>query len=140
MSDSTEVAGRCLCGAVRISARVDMPAVDACHCDMCRRWAGAPMMAVEAGGEVKFEGDEHVAVYVSSQWAERGFCRDCGTHLFFRLRNQPHYSLPVGLLDEGPPWRFDTEIFVEEKPDFYEFANDTRRLTGQEVFDEFSQS
>lgn len=140
MSDAIEVVGRCLCGAVRISARVDKDTVDACHCDMCRRWAGAPMMAVEAGGEVKFDGEEHVAVYGSSQWAERGFCRTCGTHLFFRLRNQPHYALPVGLLDEGPSWRFAKEIFVEEKPDFYDFANDTRRLTGQEVIDEFSQS
>lgn len=140
MNDSVEVNGQCLCGAVRLKARVEKPEVDACHCGMCRRWSGGPMMAVEVEGEVIFEGEDHLAVYGSSDWAERGFCQKCGTHLFYRLKHQLHYALPVGLLEEGPDWDFKTEIFIDEKPGFYSFANPTREMTGKEAFEEFDQS
>lgn len=139
MSESFEVRGRCLCGAVRVRARLDGAEVDACHCGTCRRWSGGPMLAVQAEHGVGLEGEDHVSVYDSSDWAERGFCRECGTHLFYRLKGQPHYALPVGLLDEGPAWAFETEIFVDEQPKFYAFANETRRMTGREAFEEFGQ-
>lgn len=140
MSDSFKVSGQCLCGAVRLEARAREPVVDACHCDICRRWSGGPMMAVEADDVVTVEDGGHLAVYGSSEWAERGFCRECGTHLFYRLKEHVHYVLPVGMLDEGPGWVFKSEIFIDEKPDFYAFANETRRMTGREVFEAFEQS
>lgn len=139
MSDSENVTGRCLCGAVTVHAQVRQPHVDACHCNMCQRWGGGPLMGVEAGDTVRLDGEERISVYSSSDWAERGFCRQCGTHLFYRLKEKPHYALPVGLLDAGPNWAFKKEIFVEEKPDFYDFANDTRRMTADEVIAEFGR-
>lgn len=139
MNDTVEVSGRCLCGAVRLSVHLHSPVVDACHCDMCRRWSGGPIMAVEAGDNVTFQGEQHITVYDSSDWAQRGFCRHCGTHLFYRLKAPTHYALPVGVLDDGPAWRFEKEIFVDEQPDYYRFANDTRRMTGPEVIEEFGQ-
>lgn len=140
MSNALEVSGRCLCGAVHLKTRLEKPEVDACHCDMCRRWSGGPMIAVSAESGVSLDGEEHVAVYSSSDWAERGFCRHCGTHLFYRLKGHPHYALPVGMLEEGPDWDLKTEIFIDEKPGFYAFANDTRKMTGKEAFDAFGQS
>lgn len=139
MSDSIEVSGQCLCGTVHLNARLEKLEVDACHCDMCRRWSGGPMLAVSAGDSVRLENENHVSVYGSSDWAERGFCKHCGTHLFYRLKSQPHYALPVGLLDEGPDWNFKAEIYIEEKPDFYAFANETRQMTGKEVLEEFGR-
>ena len=29
---------------------------------------------------------------------------------------------------------FDHQIFIEEKPSFYAFANETKNMTGEEVF------
>lgn len=139
MSDSIEVSGQCLCGAVHLKARLEKLEVDACHCDMCRRWSGGPMLAVSAGDSVSLEGEDHVSVYGSSDWAERGFCKRCGTHLFYRLKGEPHYALPVGLLDDGPDWDFKAEIYIDEKPDFYAFANETRQMTGKEVLEEFGR-
>lgn len=95
------------------------------------------MLAVDAGGEVRFEGAEHVGVYGSSDWAERGFCRNCGTHLFYRLKNLVHYALPAGLIDGELPWELKKQIFIDAKPGYYEFANNTRNLTGAEAFEEF---
>lgn len=127
--------GRCLCGNVGVSLRTAAQ-FDACHCGMCRRWGGGPLLAVEADGDVRFEGREHITIFESSDWAERGFCSRCGTHLFYRLKDRNHYVIPVGLLDDPGPLRFDTEIFVDEQPEFYAFEGDRTRLTGAELFDQ----
>ena len=102
---------------------------------MCRRWGGGPLLAVDCGTDVSIEGEEHVGTFSSSEWAERGFCKSCGTHLFYRLRESGQYIMPVGLFDEaGAPVNFDHQIFIDEKPEYYAFANETRNMTGAEVF------
>lgn len=82
-------------------------------------------------------GEEHVHVYESSEWAERGFCRRCGTHLFYRLKHGDFHAVPVGLFDDPDDWTFALQVFIEEKPAFYCFANDTRTLTGEELIVQF---
>jgi hypothetical protein len=124
--------GRCLCGAVGIAARAKSRDVGACHCTKCRNWGGGPLLTVECS-DVQFESAGDVATFASSDWAERGFCRKCGTHLFYRLKRPESYFIPLGLLDTDQ-WNFDHQIFVDEKPPFYAFANQTRNLTGAEVF------
>ncbi|SHF20346.1 Uncharacterized conserved protein [Modicisalibacter ilicicola DSM 19980] len=137
MSTTQECRGSCLCGAVRLAITVNDHRVDACHCDMCRKWGGGPLFAVQASQGVRIEGEEDVTIYPSSDWAERGFCRQCGTHLFYRLKAGGYWAIPAGLFDGNPPWVFDQQIFIDQKPDFYDFANATRNMTGQEVFEAF---
>lgn len=139
MSEKIERQASCLCGAVKFSVTLDNNHVDACHCAMCRTWGGGPFLSVGFDGEIDFEGRDQVGRYSSSDWAERGFCRQCGTHLFYHLKGTEHYAFPAGLLDGGEPWDFREQIFVDEKPGWYAFANDTANLTGKEVFAKFSQ-
>lgn len=75
-------------------------------------------------------------VFRSSDWAERGFCGTCGTHLFYRLLPTGEYILPAGLFQDQT-FELTNEIFVEQKPAFYEFRNETRKLTGEQVFAQF---
>ncbi|WP_208655910.1 MULTISPECIES: GFA family protein [Halomonadaceae] len=135
-----ECQGSCLCGAVSLTVTIEGHSVAACHCSMCRTWSGAPMLALEGVKEVHITGEENIAVYASSEWAERGFCRQCGTHLFYRLRESDHYALPIGLVDRGEAWHFETQIFIDEKPAFYAFANQTQELTGQQALEMFNES
>jgi hypothetical protein len=107
---------------------------------MCRKWGGGPLLTIECGSTAHFEGSDDISIFSSSEWAERGFCRKCGTHLFYRLKPQDHYAIPIGLLDDGSEWVFDHQIFVDEKPSFYEFANATRNLTGAEAFAQYSST
>jgi len=78
----TERKGQCLCGAVKFTAKNAENNIDAYHCGMCRKWGGGPLMVVNCGSEVAFEGKENISVYSSSDWAERGFCKKCGSHIF----------------------------------------------------------
>jgi hypothetical protein len=139
MTEHKTRSGHCLCGRVRVSLRCG-DEVDACHCSICRRWGGGPLLAIEPEGDVKFDGVEQIAVFESSDWAERGFCRRCGTHLFYRLKEPVHYAIPVGLLDDPGALRLAKEIFVDEQPQAYAFAGERPRLTGAEVFEQFQAS
>lgn len=130
--------GKCLCGSVRVTAEPKTNQFGACHCGMCSQWGGGPLLAVECEDRVSFEGDSHIGIYASSEWAERGFCKQCGTHLFYRLKEQPFYAIPIGLFGEDQSWEFASQIFIDHKPSYYSFANPTKNLTGAEVFAQFT--
>jgi hypothetical protein len=140
MSDVSMAKGSCLCGAVSLSSSSLEHHVAACHCNMCRKWGGGALLGVESNGDVSFSGSENIGVYQSSEWAERGFCKQCGSHLFYRLKENNHYYIPVGILDQDDDLVFDLEVFIEEKPQYYAFANETKTMTGEELFAMFASS
>jgi hypothetical protein len=110
----------------------------ACHCEMCRRWGSGPYLSTGVQS-IAFEGEENVGRYRSSDWAERGFCAKCGTSLFYRLTGPDHYILSISAFDDQERWQMSSQIFTDEKPDFYDFANRTRMMTGAEVFEAFAK-
>lgn len=91
-------------------------------------------MMLECHQAPQIDGLEHVRTYASSEWAERGFCAQCGTHLFYRLVKGDLYALSVGLFEQAGDWPFALQIFVDEKPGNYRFADATQEMTGEEVF------
>jgi len=126
-----DASGRCLCGAVTFTARGVDGDIHSCHCGMCRRWTGGPAFAASVEG-IAFAGDEHIARYDSSEWAERGFCKRCGTNLFYRLKDADHYVVWMGTFDDPTLFRLAGEIFVDDKPAGYDLAGDHPRLTGEQ--------
>ena len=128
--------GKCLCGAVTVSATLNAQ-VEACHCGMCRRWGGGPLLAIQCGSDVQFSGKEQIGVYDSSDWAERGFCKRCGTHLFYRFKPADAYAVPAGLFERQERLNLHEQIFIDSKPGYYAFANDTPMLTEAEVLRRF---
>ena len=135
MNNTIQKIGTCLCGEVKIDAKEININVGACHCASCRKWGG-PLLSIDCGSKVSIVNKENVSIFDSSDWAERGFCKQCGSHLFYRLKQTNQYIIPVGLF-EGEEFIFDHQIFIEEKPEYYCFANKTKNMTGAEVFAEF---
>ncbi|MCZ6641658.1 MAG: GFA family protein [Gammaproteobacteria bacterium] len=123
--------GQCLCGAVTYTAEAVDADVHSCHCSMCRRWSGGPGFAASVG-KIEFAGEENITRFDSSAWAERGFCKTCGTNLFYRLKETDHYVVWMGTFDDQALFKLAGEIYVDEKPASYEFAGDHPRLTGEE--------
>jgi len=138
MSEVFENAGSCLCGAVKFTATRLDNSIGACHCSSCRKWGGGPYMEVDCGANIKFEGEDYISVFDSSEWAERGFCKQCGSHLFYRLKQEQLHMVPVGLFDNTDGLVFERQVFIDEKPSYYDFSNETRCKTGAELFAEFS--
>jgi len=139
MSKNKSSHGSCLCGAVSLLAKSANTHVGACHCDFCRKWTGGPLLSVDCGTEVGFIGHEYIGVYASSEWAERGFCKQCGSGLFYKLKKTGQYMVPAGLLDNEADFSFEQQIFIDEKPAYYDFANSTKNMTSKEVFAHFTK-
>lgn len=137
MAGKTAYSGGCLCGAVRFTVTPVREKFGVCHCATCRKWASGPYFAIGCGRDVEFEDKSDLATYASSQWAERGFCRKCGSSLFYRLRDSGHYQMALGALDTIDDLKFTSQVFIDEKPDVYEFANETRKMTGRQVIDAY---
>lgn len=111
--------------------------MDACHCDMCRKWSGGVLMTVPCH-DVVVADDAQLGIYPSSEWGERVFCKTCGTSLFWRLRDgSGHVAVAFPSLDDSSGLEFAEEIFIDSKPALYEFAGERRRKTGAQVIAEF---
>ena len=137
-SSGTGISGHCLCGKVRLRAWPEALHADACHCGMCRRWSGGPFMTIPCGTHLEIEqGSDVIGTYGSSDWGERCFCRECGSILFYRFRVNGLHFVSAGLPDDVDALQFTTEIFIDSKPDWYAFANPTRKMTAAEVMAAF---
>ena len=132
------LSGGCLCGAVRFTAAPRGHDIGVCHCSMCRKWSAGPFFAVECGATLKVEDEAQLGVYRSSEWAERCFCKKCGSTLFYRLVGKDFYAVSAEAFDDRADFTLTSQIFVDEKPAYYDFANDTKRLTGAQVVEAFN--
>ncbi len=133
MAKKIELSGRCMCGAVTVSGVAKEPSVAACHCDMCRRWSSGPYFEVSCES-VSFEGEDCVTKIRSSDWAERAFCKVCGSNLYYHIIDSEEFQIAAGLFDDQSELRLDMQVFVDAKPPFYTLADDTKTMTAAEVF------
>ena len=92
-------------------------------------------MEIDCGTDISFKGEEAITVYDSSNWAERGFCKKCGSHLFYRLKQSKQHMVPVGLFDDQENFIFESQVFIDKKPAFYSFSNKTNDMTEAEIFE-----
>jgi len=129
--------GGCLCGAVRFTATPSDGEFGICHCGMCRRWSAGPFFAMDCSTTVQIEDPSKLGVYRSSEWAERCFCNVCGSVLFYRLVGKDTHFVSVEAFDDRSGLSLTNEIFIDEKPSYYDFANATEKMTGAEVFAAF---
>ncbi|MEM8986866.1 MAG: GFA family protein [Pseudomonadota bacterium] len=131
------LSGGCMCGAVKFTAQVEKMEMGVCHCGMCRKWAGGASMTVQCT-DMSFSDEDAVAVYVSSDWGERGFCKLCGSSLFWRMRDGSFITASAQAFDAPEKFAFTHEIYIDRKPDNYAFANETETMTEADVVKMFS--
>ena len=98
--------GGCQCGAVRYELARAPKRTCICHCRMCQKASGQPFMAFATFDETDLRWMRGApAVFRSSNLAQRGFCKDCGTPLFFKFEGK-EFSIATGSLDDptlAPP-------------------------------------
>lgn len=116
--------GQCLCGAVSFEIFGPMRNVVACHCKQCRRWHGhyAAYTRV-AFDDLAFVRDRGLQWYSSSESARRGFCRDCGSSLFWRPAGSLNISVCAGSLDPPTGLTQIGHIFCDSQSDYYRISD-----------------
>ncbi|MDA8747333.1 GFA family protein [Litoreibacter sp.] len=132
------ISGGCLCGAVRYDIDAELTELGACHCQMCRRWSGGIYLSVKADeSEVTLTGQADIGTYKSSDWAERGFCKTCGSSVYYRVTlagpYQGNYHFAAGTLDDASGLTLNSQMFIDQKPSGYAFTQETQDLTTKEI-------
>ncbi|GAA5214239.1 GFA family protein [Corallincola platygyrae] len=84
--------GQCLCGAIAFEVKPPTKWSAHCHCHLCRQAHGAAFVTwfgVESQQVKLMHDDNMLHWYASSDAGERGFCRNCGSTIFFRSERWP---------------------------------------------------
>ncbi|MEP3245016.1 MAG: GFA family protein [Sneathiella sp.] len=121
--------GGCDCGKVCFEVEVVRETVTVCHCSQCRRTSGHLWAATHAPyNTINFTCDEGLEWYASSDFAKRGFCRYCGSSLFYRMNEEDGIGIAAGCLDLPTDLKVSKHIFVKDKGDYYEITDDAEKL------------
>jgi hypothetical protein len=116
--------GACLCGAVRFRTLGPLRGVVYCHCSQCRRQTGHFYAATNvADADIQIDGADNLSWYAASDFARRGFCRVCGSALFWKHNALDHISVGAGAFDAPTGLREESHIFVADKGDYYSIAD-----------------
>lgn len=116
-----------MCGAVRFAAS-DVPSTyGICHCEMCRRWSGSAFVNVAVpAATITWSNEAQIGTLQTSEWAERGWCRRCGSHLYWRMTTETDspatIDVPLGLFDDANGFTLEREIYIDQKPDSFGFV------------------
>jgi hypothetical protein len=107
--DEPRATGRCLCGAVGFRVTGPLRDVMNCHCHRCRRFTGHHMAATSARTtDVEISDVAGLLTwFFPVEQAGYGFCRRCGSSLFWTSTGSPdRLSICAGTLE--PPTRLQT--------------------------------
>lgn len=139
---SISISGSCNCKNVKFSAEIKAKTAHICHCNICQKSMGGPSHTVTLlPGTLEIEQEDKVKWYKSSDYAERGFCKNCGSNMFFRVTEPAmgdYQGVSLGMLDDKTGYEIDSHIFVDKNPGYYEFSDNAPRLTEEEFLKQFS--
>lgn len=108
--------GGCQCGAIRFTAEPNLKNGHLCHCRMCQKAVGAPFAAhVGVPAETLNWTKGSPAEFESSEAIFRGFCRDCGTYLYFRRHGTNRQSMSIAAFDRAADIPLDAELGIESR-------------------------
>lgn len=113
----SKITGHCYCGKVGFEATGPVLSQANCHCDNCRRAAGAQAVAWIT---VKTPGFKFTAGnpkrYRTDTGAYRTFCVDCGTSLTYENDSRPgELDITTGSLDDPERFPPTKDVFADEK-------------------------
>lgn len=113
------LSGGCLCGAVRYELDASQATGGLCHCRMCQKATGAPVVGMKLVPieMVRFTSAAPKA-YRSSEITERGFCPECGTSIYHRSLVNDVITIYCATLDDPNQLPMDGHYGVESKVDW----------------------
>ena len=109
--------GRCFCGHVRFQLAGEPTFACHCHCESCRRAAGAAFVTWATFGLDGFTlTSGTIAEYHSSPGVRRGHCAACGTTITYAQDKHPEdIDVAVSSLDDPSGIDPEAHIWVEDK-------------------------
>ncbi len=126
------LAGGCLCGAIRFRINGEPMAVSHCHCTYCRRATGAPFITwitLPAAAYTLSAGTP--AFYHSTDTVRRGFCGACGTTLSYGSNDHAdEVDVSAAALDDPEAVMPDDHLWVGSQLSWVRMDDGLPRLDG----------
>ncbi|MDE2445348.1 MAG: GFA family protein [Alphaproteobacteria bacterium] len=120
--------GSCLCGAVAFEIHGPMDDAVACHCSQCRKMTGNYWTSTHVtNADLKFTRQDGLKWYVSSPGIKRGFCKECGSSLFWKKDGSDVTSMCVGAIDGKSGLKLGGHIYCDDAGDYYDIVGGTYR-------------
>ncbi|WP_170563468.1 GFA family protein [Ruegeria atlantica] len=117
--------GSCLCGAVAFTIDGELSPPSACHCGQCRKQSGHIWSSTWTHQDnLSFTASDTLTWFRASDTARRGFCRSCGSFLFWQHNDEDTISISMGALSEPTGLTLSKHIFVADKGDYYDITDD----------------
>ena len=113
--------GRCLCSAVSYEVHGPLRDIVLCHCVECLRWSGtAGAFAAAANEHLVVRGDtlRWIESPDSIRHAQRAFCTECGSSMFWRAADAERTGIAAGTLDPPTGLRLTAHIYTNHAPDW----------------------
>lgn len=117
--------GSCLCGGISYRVKGEMSSVTACHCTQCRKQTGNYYTASQVDEDALTINDDNQTLkwYRASPQAQRGFCGNCGSALFWKRDGSAKTSVLMGSLDTHSDLQISQHIYTADKGDYYEIED-----------------
>ncbi|MFT3672551.1 GFA family protein [Aestuariivirga sp.] len=114
------ITGSCLCGGVAFEISGPLRPVIACHCSQCRKQSGhyAAFTSCQ-NADLTFTSESTLAWYRASASAGRGFCKACGSLLFWKADGRDSTSVAAGSLNGKTGLVTEGHIYCADKGDYY---------------------
>jgi hypothetical protein len=108
------MSGGCQCGAVRYRLLCAPTHASICHCRMCQKASGQPVMAFARVPKDKLQWTRGTpGVFRSSNLVERHFCSVCGTPLTYNFIEGSNISVTMCSLDDPENARPELQYSVD---------------------------
>ena len=134
MATDRKVKGSCLCGAVGLTANLPSKWSAHCHCSMCRKAHGAgyvTWVGFEQDQVSITKGADQLAWHHSSPGAQRGFCRQCGSSMFFRSeRWADELHIALGCIDDEMDRKPQANVFFDRHVDWMPIDETLKQVEG----------
>jgi len=95
-----------------------------CHCQQCRKQTGHLVAATRVSDKgLELSGDEHLKWFAASDEAKRGFCKHCGSVLFWKSNDSDTTAVMAGSLESPTGLETTAHIFTAFKGDYYDITD-----------------
>src|SRR5687768_320625 len=124
--------GGCACGGLRFRITGALQNCGYCHCRLCQRTSGAPVMVFATVDLAAFEMTSgEPQKYRSTSFGERWFCASCGSQIAMRVDRESSpdtIDVSVVCLDapETAPPRF--HIWISSRLPWFDVRDDLTRF------------
>jgi hypothetical protein len=109
---------------VKFEVDGDLPPPDACHCSQCRKHSGHVFASTDVPrAAVSIHGSDYITWFFSSKKVRRGFCKKCGSSLFWDPIDRNSIGISMGAFELPTATRLAIHVHVSSKGDYYDITD-----------------